>query len=208
MRERADRDAARASRKPAGERPISEQARVLALQQSAGNRAVSALLSRQAAPPAPAPQAAAEAEALRTLGLLRDTYHLMLKSPDAIVHNTALMMDPPGEREQGGRVRATPMTLRSDSATLVARNGKNPATTVYYFYGAHEDNTHEFGPRTLGTIEGGNTVVIRGTHSDGTTQTSDDIVETLVHETSHIIVKDYGEHSGTATDAGSSSGIS
>jgi hypothetical protein len=207
MRERADRDAARASRETDGERrtPAPEQARVLALQQSAGNRAVSALLSRQGAPPAPAAgtQAAAEADALRTLGLLRDTYHLMLNSPDVRVHNTALMMDPPGEREQGGRVRATPMTLRSDSAALVARNGKTAATTAYYFYGTHEDNTHEFGPNTLGTIEGGVTVVIRGTRSDGTTQTSDDIIETLVHETSHIIVKDYGEHPGTSTDAGS-----
>src|ERR1700748_1800239 len=148
MRERADRDAARTRRETAGERraPAPEQARVLALQQSAGNQAVSALLSRQGATPAPAAgtQAAAEADALRTLALLRDTYHLMLNSPDLRVHNTALMMDPPGEREQGGRVSATPMTLRSDSATLVARNGKDPAGTGYYFYGSREDNTHEF----------------------------------------------------------------
>jgi hypothetical protein len=207
VHERADRDSAHAGRETVGERraPAPEHARVLALQQSAGNLAVSALLSRQAAPPAPTAgtQAAAEAEALRTLVLLRDTYYLMLKSPDLRVHNTALMMDPPGEREQGGRVRATPMTLRSDSATLVARNGKDPAATAYYFYGAHQDNTHEDDTTTLGTIQGGSTVVIRGTRSNGSTQTSDNIIETLVHETSHILVKDYGEHPGTSTDAGS-----
>jgi hypothetical protein len=190
------RDAAEEPRTPA-------HAQLLALQRSAGNRAVAGLLGRQAAPPVPAPPAAAEAEALRTLGLLRDTYYLMLRSPEARVRNTAQLMDPPGERPQGGKVRTKPMTLRSDSAALVAERGDNPATTAYYFYGSHQDNEHSFGPTTMGTTEGDGTVVIRGRHSSGVSETSEGIIESLVHETSHILVADYGEHPGTKTDAGS-----
>ena len=37
----------------------------------------------------------------------------------------------------------------------------------------------------------------------GATQSRNDIVDTFVHETSHIIVSDYGEHPGTDTDSGS-----
>jgi hypothetical protein len=193
-----ERDAPEASRPGA-------HAEVLALQRGAGNRAVAGLLGRQGAPAVPAAgtPAAAEAEALRTLGLLRDTYHLMLRSPDVRIHNTALLMDPPGERPQGGKVRAKAMTQRSDSATLVAARGENPATTAYYFYGGQQDNEHSFGPNTMGTTEGDGTVVIRGRNSAGVSETSDGIINSLVHETSHILVADYGEHPGTKLSAGS-----
>ena len=162
------------------------------------------MLQRQAPPAAPAtPQAAAEAEAVQTVGLLRDTHRQMLASPEARIRNTAQMMDAPGERSSGHRVSATPMTVRSDSAQLVADRGDNAATTTYYFYGTHQDNEHQFGPGTLGTIEGDGTIVIRGKDSSGTLRTHEDIIGTLVHETSHIIVADYGEHPGTKTDAAS-----
>ena len=180
--------------------------RILALQRSAGNQAVTAMLQRQvppAAPPAAGSQAAAEADAVATVGLLRDTHRIMSASPDQNVRNTAQMMDAPGGRAGGGRVRATPMTVRSDSAQLVADRGLNAATTTFYFYGTAQDNEHEFGPNTLGTIQGDSTIVIRGKDSAGALRSHEEIIRTLVHETSHIIVADYGEHPGTKTDAGS-----
>ena len=156
------------------------------------------MLQRQAPPAAPPAnaQATAEAEAVQTVGLLRDSHRLMLASPEQRIRNTAQMMDAPGERSSGHRVRATPMTVRSDSAQLVADRGDNAATTTYYFYGTQQDNEHKFGPGTLGTIEGDGTIVIRGKDSSGAMRTHDDIIGTLVHETSHIIVADYGEHPG------------
>ena len=203
----------------AGERatpPPAPLARVVALQRSAGNRAVAAMLARhedhdgpeQAAGggtgTAPALSTAGqEAEALETLGRLRSVHELMLASPDERTRNTGLMLDPPGEAPGGRRMRVKPMTLRSDSARLVADRGDAAATTAYYFYGSHEDNEHRHGPRTMGTIEGEGTVLVRGKLPGGTWQTNEDILSTLVHEGSHILVKAYGEHPGTATDAGS-----
>jgi hypothetical protein len=191
---------------PAATAPAPALPRILQLQRSAGNQAVTAMLQWQVPPAAPPvnAQAVAEAEAVQTIGLLRDTHRLMLASPEQRIRNTAQMMDAPGERSSGHRVRATPMTARSDSAQLVAERGDNAATTTYYFFGTHQDNEHQFGPGTLGTIEGDGTIVIRGKDSaTGTLRTHADIIGTLVHETSHIIVADYGEHPGTVTDAAS-----
>jgi hypothetical protein len=186
--------------------PAPPLPRILSLQRSAGNRAVTAMLSRQApaAPPAAGSQAAAEADAVESVGLFRDAHQQMLLSPEARIRNTALMMDAPGSPPEGKRVRATPMTQRSDSAQLNVKHGTNPATTAYYFYGTKQDNEHEDGVTTLGTIEGDSTIVIRGKdRTTGALRSREDIIGTLVHETSHIIVKDYGEHPKTATDAGS-----
>ena len=122
--------------------PAPSLPRILQLQRSAGNQAVTAMLQRQAPPAAPPAnaQATAEAEAVQTVGLLRDSHRLMLASPEQRIRNTAQMMDAPGERSGGHRVSATPMTVRSDSAQLVAERGDNAATTTYYFYGTHQDN--------------------------------------------------------------------
>ena len=96
------------------------------------------------------------------------------------------------------------MTLRSDSAQLAARHGTDPATTGYFFYGGRQDNEHEDQLTTLGTVEGSGTIIIRVRDPvSGATQSRNDIVDTFVHETSHIIVSDYGEHPGTDTDSGS-----
>src|SRR5687768_11447471 len=102
--------------------PASDVPRILALQRSAGNRAVGAMLQRQAPPAAPAAgtQAAAEADAVEAVGHFRTIHQDMLTSTDQRIKNTALMMDPPGSPPGGRRVRATPMTARSDSAQLVA----------------------------------------------------------------------------------------
>jgi hypothetical protein len=201
----------REKREHAAEEPATRTAaapplpRILQLQRSAGNRAVSALLQRQAPPAAPPDaRAVAEANALESIVQLRDTHREMLASPVQRIRNTALMIDPPGERPAGRRVRTTPMTLRSDSAQLVADHGGDPATTGYYFYGPHQDNEHEDGLNTLGTVEGDSTIVIRVKNpSTGALQSRSDLVDTFVHETSHIIVSDYGEHPGTDTDSGS-----
>lgn len=181
--------------------------RILALQRSAGNRAVSAMLQRQAppaAPPAAGSQAAAEADAVAAVAHFRTIHQDMLTSTDQRIKNTAQMMEAPGSEPTGKRVRCTPMTARSDSAQLIADRGLDPATTVIYFYGTRQDNEHRFGPNTLGTIEGNDTIVIRGKDpADGTMQPRADVIGTLVHETSHILVKDYGEHPGTVNEPGS-----
>ena len=217
QREAADRkrqeEPAREPRAPVPATPAIAQ--VMALQRSAGNQAVAAVLARhgdehapEQAPPgagtAPAlTQAAQEAEAQATWGLLRTVHQQMLNSPDTRTRNTGLMLDAPGEQAGGGRVRAQPMTLRSDSAQLVADRGDNVAQTAYFFYGSRQDNEHKHGPTTLGTILGGNTVLVRGRFADGTANTPERVMGALVHETSHILVKDYGEHPGTATDSSS-----
>ena len=190
-------------------------ARVLALQRSAGNRAVAGMLARHEddAPatgggaatgtPAVLTQAGQEAEALETWGLLRGIHQEMLAHTDVRISNTAQMLDPPAEGPQGHRMSVKPMTLRSDSARLVADRGENPAQDAYFFYGSRQDNEHKHGPTTLGTIEGGTTVIVRGRRSSGAWQTHERIMGALVHECSHILVKDYGEHSATGTNAAS-----
>ena len=128
----------------------------------------------------------------------------MLLSPETKIRNTALMMDEPGTPPGGKRVRATPMTKRSDSADLNLKHGTDAATTTYYFYGTKQDNEHEDGLEHARHDRGRR-------HDRDPRQGPDerraaqprDIIGTLVHETSHIIVTDYGEHPETATDAGS-----
>lgn len=190
--------------------------RVLAMQRTAGNMAVRGMLARHGdhgAPEAgtgtgtaPAPgltQAGQEAEARDTWALLRTVHQQMLASTDTRIRNTGQMLNPPAERDQGRRMSVRPMTLRSDSAQLVADRGDNAAETAYFFYGSHQDNEHRHGPTTMGTIEGGSTVLVRGKLASGNWQPHDDLMGTLVHECSHILVADYGEHPGTSTDAGS-----
>ncbi len=157
-----------------------------------------------AAPPTPAQaaQAAQEAEAVETIGRLRTAHQHMAHHAELRVRNTAELFDPPGSPPQGRRMRAEPMTLRSDSAQLVADRAENPAQDAYYFRGVHQDNEQKHGPTTLGTIDG-NTLLVRGRGSSGTWQSEDDMIGTFVHEASHVLVADYGEHPGTSTDAGS-----
>ena len=135
----------RRSRAP---RPRRSRA-ILALQQSAGNRAVTAMLQRQgapAAPPAPAAgtQAASEAEAAASIGELRTIHRDMLRSPEQRIKNTAQMMDPPGER--AGRP-ACPRDADDAALGLGADRGpqrrptrRPPATTST---ARRQDNEHE-----------------------------------------------------------------
>jgi hypothetical protein len=53
------------------------------------------------------------------------------------------------------------------------------------------------------TIRGDNPVGVRGRYGNGSWRDEDDLKSTLIHESSHILVKSYGEHPGTATDAAS-----
>src|SRR5262249_61397506 len=68
--------------------------------------------------------------------------------------------------------------------------------------GTAGDSEEREGPTPVGTIDG-NTLLVRGRSSTGTWQSEDDMIGTFVHEASHVLVKDYGEPPGTATDAGS-----
>jgi hypothetical protein len=180
--------------------------RAAALSALGGNQAVARAVrvARDAtAPPTPAAaaQAAQEAEAVNTVGRLRTAHQHMAHHAELRVRNTEQLFDPPGSPPQGRRMRAEPMTLRSDSAQLVADRNENPAVDAYFFRGVHQDNEFKMDQDTLGTIDG-STLLVRGRES-GTWRTEDDMISTFVHEASHVLVADYGEHPGTSTNAGS-----
>jgi hypothetical protein len=195
------------------------------LQQTYGNRATRRLLAGpptvqregpdttttaapQAGPapggPAPAggalTQAGQEAEAAQTLTLLQTTQRQMLAHSNVTLQNTGRLFT--AQFGRPARLNFTPMTLRSDNAALIATAGGNPASSAYYFYGLHQDNQHDLGPTTLGTIDN-NTIVVRGRGGNGAMRGFDDLASTFSHESSHILVASYGEHAQTATDASS-----
>jgi len=199
-------------------------ASVLALQQGAGNAAVGRLLQRHedhgtavaepeagpaAAPAAPAAgQAAAEAIAAETVTRIDTQIQEMAKDKDnATVRNTAGLF-----AGASPRLRFTPMTPRSDSETIRTARGQTAGSVVYFFTGTTQPalgatpgtppaGTLEKRPTVVGTIQG-DTVVIRG-QSGGAWRTPEDLKGTLIHEGSHILLKSYGEHPGTSTDASS-----
>jgi hypothetical protein len=202
---------------------------VLALQRQAGNAAVGRLLQRHeddaatavaepeagpapAAPAAPAApgQAAAEAIAVETVTRIDKAIDEMAKATDnPTVSNTAALLRGPTPR-----VRFTPMTPRSDSEAIRTARGQAAGSVVYFFTGTTQPplgaapanppaGTLEKRPNVMGTISGDNLVIIRGRDAGGTWRTEEDIKGTLVHESSHILVKAYGEHPGTKTDASS-----
>jgi hypothetical protein len=168
---------------------------ILALQRSAGNCAVTRLLARREAPGAsgdPAQQAQ-EAEAAQTYGLARDAYSEMLDHADDRIRNTARLLDPPGERSQGRRVRVEPMTLRSDSAKLVAERHLERAHVVFCFLGPRQDNTEQISAGVMGQTRGGGVVYLRGRDEDGRWRSKRDVIATLVHEVKHALDRDYGD---------------
>ena len=187
---------------------VAQRAAALgALQASAGNRAVARAVTLSRAPAAPAApaaaaQAAAEAEAVETIGRLRTRTSTCAPARSCGSATRPSCSTSRATQGQGHRMRAEPMTLRSDSAQLVTDRADNAASAAYFFRGIRQDNELKHGPTTLGTING-TTLLVRGRGSSGTWQPEDDIVGTFVHEASHVLVADYGEHPGTKTDAGS-----
>lgn len=155
-------------------------------------------------PPATVTQADQEAKAAETWQLLARVHRAMLASPDAAARNTGQMIDTPQATDRRRRFQMMPMTLRSDSDELVTRRRENARESAYYFYGSAQDNEHRHGPRTIGTVTGGDTVLIRG-HSPGSgaLRGQDDLIATLVHEVSHQLVAGYGEHADTLRDSAS-----
>jgi hypothetical protein len=225
-REPAAPAAAPAERVPA---PPRSPQQMLALQGQIGNAAVGRLLQRhedhdgetavaepaQAAPGAPAAakvpgQAAAEADAAETVTRIDKAIDVMAKTNDnPTVKNTSQLVRGPTPR-----VRFTPMTPRSDSETIRAARGQAAGSVVYFFTGTTQPalgatpanppaGTLEKRPTVMGTIRGDATIIIRGRDTGGDWRTEEDFKHTLIHECSHILVKAYGEHEGTKTDAAS-----
>jgi hypothetical protein len=185
---------------------------VLTLQRGAGNAAVARLLEDAPAQagPAAAPAvdpgvAAVQAEAVETVRRLRQAQQAMLTSDNVTVRNTAQLFEgsPP-------RLQFTPMTLRSDSEQIRADRGEAPGSRAYYFRGTTQQprpadktaippDTERSGPTTLGTIDG-DTIVVRG--KDGANwRSEEDLKGTFVHESSHILLKSYGQHPDTGGHA-------
>ena len=215
------------------EGPPQSPQQMLALQSQIGNAAVGRMLQRhadhdedrdsatavadpaQAAPGAPAAakvpgQAAAEADAAETVTRIDKAIDVMAKTDDnPTVKNTSQLLRGPSPR-----VRFTPMTPRSDSETIRAARGQVAGSVVYFFTGATQPalgatpanppaGTLEKGPNVMGTIRGDATIIIRGRDTGGGWRTEEDFKHTLIHECSHILVKSYGEHEDTKTDAAS-----
>ena len=230
-RDETDRVEREPASEPAPAEPLGRAAQtpqqVLALQRRAGNAAVGRLLQRDAdhgatvvaepgqvgAPAAPAAvpgQAAAEAIAVETVTRIDKAVAEMAKARDnPTISNTAQLFQgaPP-------RVRFTPMTPRSDSEAIRTARGQTAGSVVYFFTGVTQPalgatpanppaGTLEKAPNVMGTISGDNLIIIRGRYGNGTWRSEEDIKGTLIHESSHILVKAYGEHPGTETDAAS-----
>ncbi|MDZ4717586.1 MAG: hypothetical protein SH847_03885 [Roseiflexaceae bacterium] len=180
-----------------------------ALQRTVGNqqaqrtlrRMHSTTIQRVSTPPTQADQ---EAEAAQTQTLLQAAHREMLSHSDQTVRNTAKLFQSNGTVPQ--RMAYSPMTLRSDSAALVAAGTLSAASAAFFFYGNTQNNQHQFGPFTGGTIDRTGaleTILVRGRLADGTWQTHEQIIGTFVHEASHLLVASYGQHPGTTTDASS-----
>jgi hypothetical protein len=169
----------------------------------------------QAAPGAPAAakvpgQAAAEADAAETVTRIDKAIDVMARTDDnPTVKNTSQLLRGPTPR-----VRFTPMTPRSDSETIRTARGQAAGSVVYFFTGPTQPalgatpatppaGTLEKGPNVMGTIRGDATIIIRGRDTGGGWRTEEDFKHTLIHECSHILVKSYGEHEDTKTDAAS-----
>ncbi len=218
---------------PEAPAPVDPQLQaILRAQGTAGNRAVVRMLARHAdhdlapeagggtaAPAAPAAgtQAAAEAEAVETIGRLRAIHQRMTSFTPAAgdareqrvgasgqerIRDSALLLNPPGSGETSRRFSIDTMTPRSDSAQLINDRGESASTVQYFFRGRRQDNELRKGPNVMGTVNG-TTIIVRGKDQSGNWRDEQDLIGVFVHEVSHLLVSGYGEHPGTSTDAGS-----
>jgi hypothetical protein len=189
---------------------------VLRMQRQAGNAATGSwlarsqptaahVLQRQVVAPAAQAAAAAEADAVHTRNRLTAVLQTMLTSTNSTVRNTAQLY------VASPRLTFLPMTLRSDSAAIATRLGTT-GTREYLFTGVIQPTwaggaalpagTEVFDPGVAGTIEG-SAALIRGRRTNGNPYSDRALSSFFTHETSHILVRSYGQHPNTAGDAGS-----
>jgi hypothetical protein len=211
MRERATASEA-APAEPAPRRAPAPSDTVLALQRTAGNRAVGRLLARTtASPPAPVPaftypdwstKANAEATAQATQKRLRtELLPHMLSHTDPVVRNTAEFFSGPTPL-----LTLDAMTKRSDSDTDFAKldppGWADPTLYAAMFFGTTMNNTEFHLKDSVGTLTDG-TMYLRGHTAAGTIESLDDMASSVCHEVSHYLVKQYGELPQTDKDAAS-----
>jgi hypothetical protein len=221
MRERRGPDQDPIARRPAESAepaaPEGSRETLLRLQRQAGNVATRAWLAgpapvqRQAgggapaAPPVPAAVAHANADAARTQQRVTAVLQEMLRSRNPSARNTAQLYT-----GSSPRLTWTPMTRRSDSATMASLFG-TVGTAEYFFTGVNQPpwtpgplpaGTMVFAPGVGGTIQG-NTALIRGQYPSGDDMPDRQLMSTFVHETSHTLVASYGQHPGTTVNAAS-----
>jgi hypothetical protein len=205
--ERATRDA---EAEPARAAPPAfaprEGGELLRLQRLAGNRAVGRLLARREAEatgtPAPdwSTQDKAEATAKDTRKRIRgDLIKHMQAHSSVIVRNTVELFtgDAP-------LLTLDATTKRSDSATEVPKGPSWADPTLYdaFFRGATMDNVHYHQKGMIGTLDG-TVMYLRGHDSAGNVMSLDEMADTVVHEVSHYLVKQYGELPDTDKDSAS-----
>ncbi|MGH3767452.1 MAG: hypothetical protein ACRDS0_29360 [Pseudonocardiaceae bacterium] len=141
--------------------------------------------------------AAANADAADTSRRVTAVLQDMLRSANPTVRNTAQLYT-----VSSPRLTWTPMTRRSDSAAIAHQLG-TVGVMEYFFTGLTQPawtpgnpppaNTKEFEPGVGGTIQG-NIALIRSRLPSGEAYSDRTLASVLVHETSHVLVRSYGEH--------------
>jgi hypothetical protein len=171
-----------------------------------GNRAVGRLLARReaeatgAAAPDWSTQAKAEATAKATRTRLRtELLPHMQSHAKLVIRNTAELFagNPP-------LLTLDATTKRSDSDTSFGSAPSWADPTLYdaFFRGVTMDNVHFHQKGMIGTLSG-SVMYLRGHDSGGTPMTLESMANTVAHEVSHFLVKQYGEMPETSKSAAS-----
>lgn len=183
-----------------------EHADIVRVRRLAGNRAVGRLLARReaeaTATPAPdwSTQDKAEATATATRTRLRtELIPHMQSHAKLIIRNTADLFtgNPPV-------LTLDATTKRSDSATSFggAPSWADPTLYDAFFRGVKMDNAHFHQKGMVGTLSG-SVMYLRGHDSGGTPMSLESMANTVAHEVSHFLVKQYGEMPDTSKSAAS-----
>jgi hypothetical protein len=181
-------------------------AEIVRVSRLGGNRAVGRLLARReaeatgtAAPDwSTQPKAEATAKATRTR-LRTELIPHMQSHAKQVIRNTADLFtgSPP-------LLTLDATTKRSDSATSFggAPSWADPTLYDVFFRGVTMDNKHYHQKGMVGTLSG-SVMYLRGHDSAGTLMGLESMANTVAHEVSHFLVKQYGEMAETSTSAAS-----
>jgi len=142
-----------------------------------------------------------ESKATETIRRLDSILLYMHRQSNRTTRNTARLFAGEGSRQ--ARFNYDAMTLRHDSDAIVRDRGLDRDEHAFYFFGRTENNMHQHGPNTVGTVQGTDTVLLRGRDRWGIRLTRNDVIATWAHETSHLLTSSYGEHPDTDTDSSS-----
>lgn len=195
-----------------GSRELAEWRETMdtARREKAQGRAGVSRLMRSAAPaPAPKPDevAAAESVAVETATRIEQAIRAMANlEGNEIVSNTAELFT-----ARTPRLRARPMTPRTDSDTIRRARRLPHGSAMYFFIGTTQQplgadpsklpsGTVEYRPVAMGAARG-RAVLVRGQDGNRVWQSEETLMDVIIHESSHALVSAYGEHPADGTAA-------